>query len=329
MDLTAMEIAGLLGGEVEGDGSARVRKVSRIESGKEGDVCFLANPKYEKYAYTCHASVLLTGRDWVPAAPVAPTLVRVDNPYEGFAVLLAKASEGKAARPAGRSLLSFRRWSSSLGKGVSLGAFSTVGRRTVIGNGTAVHSNVSIGDDCTIGSNCTFYPGVRIYPGTIIGNNVTIHANAVIGSDGFGNVRLPDGSWRKIEHLGNVVIGNDVEIGAGTTVDRSETGSTVIGNGVKIDNLCQIAHNVQIGDNTAIAALTGIAGSAKIGRNCMIAGQVGINGHITIADGTVVAGQSGVSGNVREGGQTLFGSPAIPIRTYMRAYAKFRESGKE
>ena len=179
-----------------------------------------------------------------------------------------------------------------------------------------------------IGKRCILYPGVRIYPGMVIGDNVILHANCVIGSDGFGNAPQPDGTWEKIEHLGNVIIGNDVEIGANTTVDRAEMESTIIGNGVKIDNLCQIAHNVQIGDNTVMAAQTGIAGSTKIGKNCIIAGQVGIVGHLTIADGTTIAAQAGVIGNVKKSGQKLFGSPAIDIKNYMRSYAIFKQNGK-
>ena len=328
MELTARQISQMLGGVTEGNPDAIAVRFARIEYGTEGDVCFFANPKYEKYVYTCKASVLLVNRDFVPKEPVSCTLVRVDNAYEGFATLLSRVSQSSAGRHR-RSLLSFRRLSSRLGSHVGVGAFSVIGRRTVVGDGTIIHSNVSIGDDCRIGKACILYPGVRLYPGTVIGDNVIIHSNAVIGSDGFGNVRGEDGSWTKIEHLGNVVIGNDVEIGAGTTIDRSAAGSTIIGNGVKIDNLCHIAHNVSIGDNTAIAALTGVAGSARIGRNCMIAGQVGINGHIEIADGTVVAGQSGVSHDIRESGQTLFGSPAMPIRTFFRAYAKFKASGEQ
>ena len=328
MELTARQISQMLGGVIEGNPDAVAVRFARIENGTEGDVCFYANPKYEKYVYTCRASVLLVNRDFFPKESVSSTLVKVDNAYEGFATLLSRASKGEGRRPR-RSLLSLRSLSSKLGSRVGVGAFSVIGRRTVIGDATIIQSNVSIGDDCCIGKCCILYPGVRIYPGTVIGDNVIIHSNAVIGSDGFGNVRGEDGKWTKIEHLGNVVIGNDVEIGAGTTVDRSAVGATVIGNGVKIDNLCHIAHNVSIGDNTAIAALTGVAGSAKIGRNCMIAGQVGINGHIEIADGTVVAGQSGVSHDIREGGQTLFGSPAMPIRTFFRAYAKFKASGEQ
>ena len=194
---------------------------------------------------------------------------------------------------------------------------------------TKIYENVYVGDNTKIGSHCIIYPGVCIYPGMIIGDNVIIHSNAVIGSDGFGNAPQPDGTWEKIEHLGNVIIGDNVEIGAGTTIDKSEMESTIIGKGVKIDNLCQIAHNVVIGDNTVMAAQCGIAGSAKIGKNCIIGGQVGIAGHIVIPDNTTIGAQAGVIGSIRKSGEVLLGSPAIPIKNYMRSYAVFKQQGKE
>ncbi|MBO7544571.1 MAG: UDP-3-O-(3-hydroxymyristoyl)glucosamine N-acyltransferase, partial [Bacteroidales bacterium] len=220
-------------------------------------------------------------------------------------------------------------FSTKFGKGVSVGAFSYVGRRTVVGDGTLIHEQVYIGDDCKIGKKCIFYPGVRIYPGMTIGDGVIIHSNAVIGSDGFGNVPKPDGTWEKIEHLGKVIIGDNVEIGACTTIDRSEMEATVIGNGVKIDNLCQIAHNVQIGDNTVMAAQVGIAGSAQIGKSCILAGQVGIAGHIKMADHTTIGAQGGVIGNIRKEGQVLLGSPVIDAKQYMKAYAIFKQAAEE
>ena len=190
-----------------------------------------------------------------------------------------------------------------------------------MGDNSKIYENVYVGDDVRIGKRCILYPGVVVYPGTVIGDNVIIHAGAVIGSDGFGNAPLPDGTWEKIEHIGNVVIGNNVEIGSCTTIDRSEMESTIIGNGVKIDNLCQIAHNVQVGDNTVMAAQCGIAGSTKIGKNCILAGQVGIAGHLTIADNTTVGAQCGIIGNVRKSGQVLLGSPSMPLKNYLRSYA--------
>ena len=197
-----------------------------------------------------------------------------------------------------------------------------------MGDYTKIYENVYVGDNTKIGKHCIIYPGVCIYPGMIIGDNVIIHANAVIGSDGFGNAPQPDGTWEKIEHMGNVIIGDNSEIGACTTIDRAEMESTIIGKGVKIDNLCQIAHNVEIGDNTVMAAHVGIAGSAKIGKNCILAGQVGIVGHIKIADHTVIAAQAGVTKSITKEGETFLGSPAMPIKDYLRSYAVFKRNGE-
>ena len=267
--------------------------------------------------------------DFVAKEAVTPTLVRVENAYTAVADLLKYAADQKKKYRWHRGLCSSIACSSKLGKKVYVGNFTHIGRKCRIGDCTRIHENVYIGEGTTIGHHCIIYPGVRIYPGMVIGDNVILHANCVIGSDGFGNAPQPDGTWKKIEHLGNVIIGNDVEIGANTTVDRAEMESTIIGNGVKIDNLCQIAHNVQIGDNTVMAAQCGIAGSAKIGKNCIIAGQVGIVGHITIADNTTIGAQAGVIGNVRKSGSTLLGTPAIDIKNYMRSYAIFKQNGKD
>ena len=327
--LSASAVATLLGGKVEGKEDACAVRFSRIEEGSEGDLCFFANPKYESYVYSTHASILLVKEDFVPTAPVTPTLVRVEDPYTGIATLLKYVS-AKGRKPSSRKSIRAR-WflSTRFGKGVSVGAFAYVGKRVKVGCGTVIHESVYVGDDTVIGENCILYPGVRIYPGMIIGNNVIVHENAVIGSDGFGNAPQPDGSWKKIEHLGNVVIGDDCEIGACTTIDRAQIGSTVLGKGVKIDNLCQIAHNVQVGDNTVMAALVGIAGSTKIGKNCIFAGQSGATGHVEIADNTTVAGGAGIIGNIKTPGQTLMGLPAIPHQNFLRSYAIFRKSGRQ
>ena len=330
MELKAKQLAHILGGTVEGDENATVTKFAKIEHGKPGALCFFANPKYEHYVYTCKATILLVNNDFVPKQDVPCTMVRVENAYKAVAELLNYVS--KLKRRGGRHRSLRARWflSTRFGKRVYLGAFSYVGRHTEVGDDTIIYENVYIGDDCKIGSGCIFYPGVRIYPGMEIGNNVIVHANAVIGSDGFGNVPLPDGSWEKIEHLGKVIIEDNVEIGACTTVDRAEMEATIIRKGVKIDNLCQIAHNVEIGENTAMAAMVGIAGSAKIGRNCLIAGQVGIAGHLTVPDRTTLAAKAGVIGSLKGGeGQTFFGTPAIPARLYMKCYALFKKAGEE
>lgn len=329
MELNARQLAEILHGTVEGDPEAKVTSFAKIEHGKPGQLCFFANPKYEQYVYTSRASVLLVNLDFQPREPVTPTLVRVENAYSALADLLKYMSEQKKKYRRRRSLRSRVAWSAKLGKRVNVGDFVTIGRDCVIGEGTIIHDNVTIGAGTKIGSYCIIYPGVHIFPGMVIGDRVILHAGCIIGDDGFGNAQQPDGSWRKIEHLGNVIIGNDVEIGSNTTVDRAPMESTVIGDGVRIDNLCQIAHNVIIGKHTVMAAQSGIAGSAQIGEYCVIAGQVGIVGHIKVADHTTIGAQAGVIGAVRKPGETLLGMPAIPHRTFMKAYAKFKRAGEE
>ena len=329
MEFTARELAQILNGTVDGNPEARATSFAKIEHGKEGQLCFYANPKYEKYVYTSKASLLLVNSDFQPKEPVTPTMIRVEDAYSALAQLLKYVSDQR------RSYRRHRAWSASIacsakiGKKVSIGAHTTVGKKCVIGDYCIIHDNVSIGEGTTIGHHCIIYPGVRIYPGMKIGDRVILHAGAVIGSDGFGNAPQPDGTWKKIEHLGNVIIGNDVEIGANTTIDRAEMESTIIGNGVKVDNLCQIAHNVQIGDNTVMAALCGVAGSTKIGKNCILAGQVGVIGHLTIADNTTICAKSGVIGNIRKSGQVWMGSPAFLHGAFLRSYAAFKRSGED
>ena len=333
MELSAKQLAQILNGTVEGNPEATVNTFAKIEHGKEGALSFYANPKYEEYAYTCKSSVLLVNQDFSPKHEVPATMVRVENAYTAIADLLKYVSDQRKKYRRHRAFSTCCTFGISrkarLGKRVWVGDFVKIGAHTRIGECGIIHSHVTIGENVTIGHHVIIYPGVVIYPGSVIGNNVILHANCVIGSDGFGNAPQPDGSWMKIEHLGNVIIGNDVEIGSCTTVDRAEMESTIIGNGVRIDNLCQIAHNVVIGDNTAIAAQTGIAGSAEIGKNCIIAGQVGIMGHIKVADNTTIGAQAGVAGAVRKPGQVLIGSPAIPHMLYMRSYAKFKQAGAE
>ena len=330
MEFTAKFLAQLLKGTVEGDQNARATKFAKIEHGKPGTLSFYANPKYEPYVYTSDASILIVNKDFQPKEPVKPTLVRVENSYTAVAELLKYASAQKKKTGWHRSLRA--RWfpfSTHFGKNVYLGAFSYVGRKVRIGDNTVIHENVTIGDGTVIGKNCILYPGVRIFPGMIIGDNVILHSGCVIGDDGFGNAPQEDGSWEKIEHLGNVIIGNDVEIGSNTTIDRAQMESTIIGNGVRIDNLCMIAHNVVIGDHTVMAAQTGIAGSTEVGKYCIFAGQVGIAGHLKIADHTVVLAQGGVSGNVRKEKQIIMGSPAFDSKQYLKAYALFKRAAQE
>lgn len=328
MKLTAQEIADALQGTVEGNPQETVTQFAKIEHGKPGQLCFFANPKYEQYVYTSKASVLLVNSDFKPSGPVSPTLVRVPDAYDALARLLKYVSEKrrKYRTHRGRCRIAL---SARLGRKVWVGDYVTIGRKAEIGEYTRIYDNVTIGDNVRIGHSCIIYPGVHVFPDSVIGDRVILHSGCIIGDDGFGNARQPDGTWRKIEHLGNVVIGNDVEIGSNTTVDKAPMESTIIGNGVRIDNLCQIAHNVVIGDNTVMAAQTGIAGSTVIGKNCMLAGQVGIVGHIKIADNTTIGAKSGVIGNIRKSGETYMGMPAIPIKNYLKSYALFKKAGQE
>ena len=329
MELTAKQLAEILRGTVDGDPEVRITTFAKIEHGKPGALSFYANPKYEQYVYTSRSSVLLVNADFEPKQEVKATMVRVENAYNAVAELLKYVSDQRKMYRRHRAWGCRIACTAKLGRKVSVGAGTVMGRNCRIGDYGIIHENVTIGAGTVIGHHCIIYPGVVIYPGMKIGDNVILHANCVIGSDGFGNAPQPDGSWKKIEHLGNVVIGDNVEIGSGTTVDRAEMESTIIGNGVRIDNLCQIAHNVVIGENTVMAAQCGVAGSAIIGKNCIFAGQVGIMGHIKIADNTTVGAQAGIAGAVRKSGQVLIGSPAIPHMLYMRSYAKFKQAGAE
>lgn len=329
IEFTAKQLARVLRGTVEGDENAKVTSFAKIEHGKAGQLCFYANPKYEQYVYTTKASILLVNKTFQPKQALTPTLVRVDNAYSALADLLKYVTLQNRTNHRHRGFRSSWFFTTKFGKKVYLGSHSYVGHHAVIGDYTKIYENVYIGDDTHIGKHCIIYPGVSIYPGMQIGDNVIIHSNAVIGSDGFGNAPLPDGTWEKIEHLGKVIIGDNVEIGACTTIDRSEMEATIIGNGVKIDNLCQIAHNVVIGDNTVMAAQCGIAGSAKIGKNCILAGQVGVVGHITIADHTTIGAQAGVTKSITKEGTVVLGSPAFDIKQYMRSYAAFKMNGEK
>lgn len=328
MEVSAKVIAEHLGGEISGDPDVKVSSVAKIESGRPGTLCFLANPKYEHYLYTCKASIILINKSFEPKQDVAATLIRVDDAYQAVASLLNLLNSMKSARKRGRKLSARVAWSARLGKKVYVGHHACIGKKASIGDGTMIYPLVYVGERVTIGRNCIIYPGVKIYSGCRIGDNCIIHANAVIGSDGFGFAPVGDGSYKKIPQTGIVTIEDDCEIGANTVVDRSTMGTTLIMKGVKIDNLVQVAHNVTIGPNTVIASQAGIAGSSKIGASCMIGGQVGISGHLNIADRTTLAAQCGVIGDIKEEGKVLLGSPAIDHLDYMRAYAVFRRNGR-
>ena len=329
MDKTARELAAILGGTVEGNPEVRIRELAKIEHGGPGQLCFFANPKYEHYIYTSKASAMLVNSDFKPKQEVPATLIRVPDAYAAVSVLLKIQADEKKSCRRRRSLRSRVALSARLGKRVWVGDFVTIGPGCRIGDCTRICDNVTIGEGTVIGRQCIIYPGVHIFPGMVIGDRVILHAGCVIGDDGFGNVLQPDGSWQKIEHLGNVVIGNDVEIGTNTTIDRAPMESTIIADGVRIDNLCQIAHNVVVGKNTAMAAMTGIAGSSQIGEGCIFAGQTGVVGHVKIAPHTTVAAKSSVIGNIVKEGTTVYGNPAIEHKKYLKAYAKFKRSADD
>ena len=329
MEFKAKEIAEILGGTVDGNPEATITTFARIESGKPGAICFFANPKYEQYVYKCKADIIIVNKTFEPKEPVSATLVRVDDSYAAVAALLDYVTAKKRSYRRYRGCRSRVRWSARIGKKVYVGDFAYIGKGASVGDYTKIYENVFIGDDVKIGSYCIIYPGARIYPGMVIGDRVIIHANAVIGADGFGFAPLEDGTWKKIEHTGNVIIEDDVEIGANTCVDKSQMGSTIVKKGTKVDNLCQIAHNVEVGPNTVMAAMSGIAGSSKVGEHCIIGGQVGIAGHLTVADHTSFGAQAGLISNIKTPGQSFFGTPAIPYMEYMRSYSAFKKAGKK
>jgi UDP-3-O-[3-hydroxymyristoyl] glucosamine N-acyltransferase len=322
MEFSANDIAGLLGGEVEGDGSVKVNNVSKIDQGIPGTLAFLANPAYAKYIYSTKASVVLVNRDFKAENELSCTLIRVDDAYAAIAKLLNYYEQSKP-RKVGIEQPSFISDSATVGEQVYVGAFAYVGENATIGRNVKIYPNVYIGDEVTVGDNTILYAGVKVYAGCQVGKNCILHAGSVVGADGFGFAPTSDGSYDKIAQVGNVQIHDRVEIGANTTIDRATMGSTIIHEGVKIDNLVQIAHNVEVGKNTVIVAQVGVAGSAKIGKNGMIGGQVGIAGHIRIGDNVKIGAQSGISNNVKDN-STLFGTPAFGHRDFMKSYAVFK-----
>lgn len=324
MEVSAERIAQHFNGEIIGDPNVKVSSVAKIESGKSGNICFLANPKYKQYLLTSKASIVIINREFIPQDKVTPTLIVVDNAYEAVASLLDLLNSLKRSLRSGRAFFSKCEKGAKRGKGSYLGRFSYMGYNSSIGERTQVYEQVYIGNNVKIGADTILYPGVKIYDGCVIGSNCIIHANAVIGSDGFGFAPTQDGSYKKIPQTGNVVLEDNVEIGANTVVDRATMGSTIIRKGVKLDNLIQIAHNVEVGENTVMAAQVGIAGSTKVGANCMLGGQVGIAGHLKISDRTQIGAQAGILGNVKREGEVLLGSPAMDAKEYIRAYAVFK-----
>jgi UDP-3-O-[3-hydroxymyristoyl] glucosamine N-acyltransferase len=325
MKFTVDQIADLIEGTVNGNGATLISNFDKIEEGKSGSISFLSNPKYESYLYQTGASAVIISKDLTLKKPVKTALIRVSDPYLAFTILLQKYQELVENKETGIQIPSYIADNAHISENVFVGRFTLVDSGSRIGQNSQIFDRVSIGKNVTIGCDCTIYPGVVIYKDCIIGNNVVIHANSVIGSDGFGHAPQGDGTFKSIPQLGNVVIEDDVSIGSNTTIDRATMGSTIIRKGVKIDNLVQIAHNVEIGSNTAIAAQTGISGSTKVGENCLIAGQVGVAGHITIAPKTIVTGQSGVTKSVKKPGQTLGGTPASNNVDFLKRNALIRQ----
>ncbi|WP_396161342.1 UDP-3-O-(3-hydroxymyristoyl)glucosamine N-acyltransferase [Flavobacterium sp.] len=326
MKFTAAQIAGILEGEVVGNPNAEVFKLSKIEEGTEGSLTFLANPKYINYIYSTQATITIVNNTFEPEQEITTTLIKVEDAYKSFSKLLEYYNQVKLMK-SGIEQPSVISEGVTYGSDLYLGSFCYVGKNVTIGDNVKIYPNTFIGDNVTIGDNCVFFAGVRIYSETVIGNRCTIHSGTIIGSDGFGFAPQEDGTYVKVPQIGNVIIEDDVEIGACTTVDRATLGSTVIRKGVKLDNHIQVAHNVEIGENTVIAAQTGIAGTTKIGKNCLIGGQVGFAGHLVIGDGVKIQAQSGIGKNL-EAGEVVQGSPAFNYGDFAKSFVHFRNLPK-
>ncbi len=323
MKFTAEQIASALNGVVEGNENVEVSTLSKIEEGKHGSLSFLANPIYSKYIYKTEASIVIVNEDFIVEHPVEATLIRVKDAYSAFTILLEMVQQAKNNKT-GISDKAAIAPTAKLGQNVYIGDFVVIGDNSVIGDNTKIYANCCLGDNCRIGTDSTLFYGVKVYDECIIGNYCTLHAGVTIGADGFGFAPQSDGDYKKIPQIGNVLIEDNVEIGTNTTIDRATLGSTIIRKGVKLDNLIQIAHNVEIGENTVIAAQTGIAGSTKIGKNCMFGGQVGIIGHLTIADGVKISAQSGIGKSIKKPDSVWEGSPAFNLSDFKRSYVNFK-----
>ena len=326
MEFSAKQIAQIIDGIVEGDENILVSNLSKIEEGTIGTLSFLANPAYTNYIYSTNASIVIVNKSFVLENPVKSscTLIRVENAYESFAKLLELYNQINTEKE-GVEQPSFVSSNAMIGENCYVGAFAYIGQNVSIGNHVKIYPHVYIGDNCKIGNNTTLFSGVKIYHDCVIGMNCTIHASTVVGSDGFGFAPNNEGHvFTKVPQIGNVIIEDDVEIGSNSSIDRATLGSTILRKGVKLDNLVQIAHNVEIGENTVIAGLSGIAGSTKVGKNCMIGAQVGVAGHLRIANGVKIAGQSGIGSSIDKEGEILQGSPAFNIGEFKRSYVLFR-----
>ncbi|MDR0194327.1 MAG: UDP-3-O-(3-hydroxymyristoyl)glucosamine N-acyltransferase [Myroides sp.] len=326
MKIAAEQIASVLGGEIVGNPAVEVSTLAKIEEGTEGSISFLANPKYAHHIYTTKASVVIVNKTFEPEHPVSATLIKVDEAYKAFSKLLEYYNQVKLMK-SGIEQPSVISEGVEYGEDLYLGSFCYIGKNVKIGNNVKIYPNTFIGDNTQIGDNTVLFAGVRIYSETVIGQNCTLHAGVIVGSDGFGFAPNEDGTFNKVPQIGNVIIEDNVEIGAASTIDRATLGSTIIRKGVKLDNQIQIAHNVEIGENTVIASQTGVAGSTKIGKNCMIGGQVGIVGHIIIGDNVRIQAQSGVTKNL-ENGAAVQGSPALPHSDFLKSYSYFKNFSK-
>jgi UDP-3-O-[3-hydroxymyristoyl] glucosamine N-acyltransferase len=325
MEFTAEQIAALINGQVLGNPQVKVTGLAKIEEGLEGTLSFLSNPKYEEYIYSTKSSICIVNNSFDPSKPLPSslTLIKVEDAYSCFAKLLEAYAQMTRKQP-GIEQPSFISQTAKIGEHLYLGAFVYVGDNVLIGNNVVIYPNAYIGDNVKIGDDTVIHPGATIYNDCVIGNRCVIHAGVIVGADGFGFAPNEKGEFQKVPQIGNVVIEDDVEIGSNTTIDRATMGSTFIRKGVKIDNLCQIAHNVDVGQHTAMAAQVGVAGSAKIGQHVMIGGQAGISGHLKIADGTKIVAQSGIPSTVKKA-DTLMGSPGIPLDDFKRSYFGFRK----
>jgi UDP-3-O-[3-hydroxymyristoyl] glucosamine N-acyltransferase len=327
MEFTIDQIARMLGGEVKGNGSETVNMLARIQEAKKGQITFLANPKYEQFIYTTLASAVIVNKDFTPKKPIASTLVVVEDAYISFTSLLEEYHKLMSFQKTGIEQPSYVGENVVTGENIYRGAFSYIGNNVRIGKNVKIYPHVFVGDDVVIGDNTILHPHVKLYAGTQIGSYCEIHSGTVIGSDGFGFAPQEDGTYKAIPQMGNVIIEDHVSIGANTVVDCATMSgdATIVRSGVKLDNLIQVAHNVEIGKNTVIAAQSGISGSTKVGENCVIAGQVGLAGHLAIANRTSIGAQSGILKSVTKEGQQIIGYPAFDKKEYFRAYAVFKQ----
>lgn len=327
MEFTIKQIATMLGGEVRGNGEEKINMLAKIQDAKKGQIAFLSNPKYEQYIYTTHASAVIVKKDFQGKKEIQSTLILVDDPYSSFTRLLEEYHKLVSFQKTGIEQPSFIGEKSVVGDNIYRGAFSYIGNNVRIGKNVKIYPHVFVGDDVIIGDHTILHPNVKLYAGTKIGNNCVIHSGTVIGSDGFGFAPQEDGSYKTIPQLGNVIIEDNVAIGANTVIDCATLfgDATIIRQGVKLDNLIQVAHNVEIGKNTVIAAQAGISGSSKIGENCILGGQVGVAGHLVIANNTGIGAQAGILKSIKEEGEKIIGSPAFDIKEFFKSYAVFKK----